>query len=542
MRDSPNELLMDRSHAELMLRAAQSAGRTLELDAVLNRSAEMLAVAAGVRHCAIYLIDPEQGVLLHRAEISVPAVTQTGDQCPPRLNANRVSCIREALSRKAPVQSAPDLPLDGVDAGHMLAVPIILGVDVLGVALVYNQGTEHAFTDDECALAGQVATAVAPAVKNAQTYEEITRRLAESQSLQRVATAVLQGIALPEILDIVCTEAQRLTGAAGSALLSTEEEQWLRLISRTGMALTEQDRVPLENSLAGLAVQRGVPVLTNDPASQMSRLNNDPIVTALLAVPMRVESAIIGVLVVINKPGGFNSDDVRIISSFADHAAVNMEYARLRRQAERLAVMEERQRLARELHDSVTQSLYSVTLYADASAMALQAGKADVAAKNLHELRDMAQSAMRDMRLLIFELHPPVLEKEGLVAALQARLAAVESRAGLQTDLRVENERCLPVDLEQELYRIAQEALNNVEKHARAHNVTVHIHFDADAVSIEVRDDGVGFDPSAVARQGGMGLRNIAERAARAGGASEVDSHPGGGTCVFVRVKNQVTQ
>ena len=183
-------------------------------------------------------------------------------------------------------------------------------------------------------------------------------------------------------------------------------------------------------------------------------------------------------------------------------------------------MLAERQRLARELHDSVTQSLYSVTLYANAAALALAAGKDDVTAGYLQELQETAQEGMRDMRLLIFQLHPPVLEAEGLVAALQARLAAVEGRAGLQTEFRIEGERRLPIAIEEELYWIAQEALNNVRKHAAARRVTVHLHFTAAAISLEVTDDGVGFDPQAVRSEGrgGGGLRSIAERAARSEG------------------------
>ncbi len=117
----------------------------------------------------------------------------------------------------------------------------------------------------------------------------------------------------------------------------------------------------------------------------------------------------------------------------------------LEEQAKEQAVAAERSRLARELHDSVTQALYSVTLYAEATRLALSAEKRDVATENLRELHNMAREAMVDMRMLIFELHPPVLEEEGLVAALQARLAAVESRARLQTEIHVEGERRLPI-------------------------------------------------------------------------------------------------
>ena len=192
--------------------------------------------------------------------------------------------------------------------------------------------------------------------------------------------------------------------------------------------------------------------------------------------------------------------------------------------------------MARELHDSVTQSLYSVTLYANAAVLALAAGKQDVTAGYLQELQETAQEGMRDMRLLIFQLHPPVLETEGLVAALQARLAAVEGRAGMQTEFRVDEERRLPIAIEGELYWIAQEALNNVRKHAAARHVTVHLRFTAEAISLEVVDDGVGFDPQAVPAEGRGGLRTIAERIARVGGKLTYESTPGEGTRVKVEV------
>jgi len=143
---------------------------------------------------------------------------------------------------------------------------------------------------------------------------------------------------------------------------------------------------------------------------------------------------------------------------------------------------------------------------------------------------------MRDRRLLIFQLHPPVLETEGLVAALQARLAAVENRAGLQTEFRIEGERRLPIAIESELFWIAQEALNNVRKHAAARHVTVHLHFTDATICLEVMDDGVGFDPQGVPAERRGGLRTIAERTARIGGELTYESKPGEGTRVTLEV------
>jgi signal transduction histidine kinase len=138
------------------------------------------------------------------------------------------------------------------------------------------------------------------------------------------------------------------------------------------------------------------------------------------------------------------------------------------------------------------------------------------------------------MRLLIFELHPPVLEREGLVAALQVRLAAVEARAGIQTEIAVEGERRLPILMEQELYRIAQEALNNVMKHAKAQHVAIRLQFTDTTVCLQVRDDGIGFDPLTGRNAGGIGLRSIEERAAKVGGRITLESSLGEGTTVTV--------
>jgi signal transduction histidine kinase len=140
------------------------------------------------------------------------------------------------------------------------------------------------------------------------------------------------------------------------------------------------------------------------------------------------------------------------------------------------------------------------------------------------------------MRLLIFELRPPVLEQVGLVAALQMRLNSVEGRANLQTRLIVEDVDDLPPDAEQALYRIAQEALNNALKHARARNITIRLRRTGSWVRLEIADDGVGFDPATVAATGGMGLRGIAERVAQLGGVFALESAPGMGTRLNVEI------
>jgi PAS domain S-box-containing protein len=205
--------------------------------------------------------------------------------------------------------------------------------------------------------------------------------------------------------------------------------------------------------------------------------------------------------------------------------------------AKERAIVSERNRLARELHDSVTQTLYSISLHAEAASLALSAGNQDVVVSSLRKLQAMTHEAMRDLRMLIFELHPPLLQEEGLVAAVQARLAAVETRAGLQTEIRVEGPECLPLSTAEHLFWIAVEALNNVLKHANARKVTVDLSFHGPRVRMIISDDGLGFEPSKVKEGGGMGLRGMAERTERIQGDLEVTSVLGQGTTIRVNVE-----
>ena len=226
-------------------------------------------------------------------------------------------------------------------------------------------------------IAEREEATVALARQNAELYGELRRRLVESESFNRVLVSLLQKTVLEQVLDIVCAEAQSLIGATGSAVLLLTDQAWLEVKHRLGKPLAAVEPVPVDGSLAGQVVRQGAPVLLNDPAffeqAQVYQWPTD--LTALLAVPLHVNGGVIGVLDVVNKAGGFTEEDIPVMSLFANQAAMAIEHARLQQQAEQLAVLAERQRLARELHDSVTQSLYSVTLYANAAALALAAGK-----------------------------------------------------------------------------------------------------------------------------------------------------------------------
>jgi len=285
-----------------------------------------------------------------------------------------------------------------------------------------------------------------------------------------------------------------------------------------------------------MAVRKNEPLVINDPV-QLQGYPWNPKLTALLAVPLQADGTVIGVLDVVNKPGGFNKDDRRIIKLFADQAAINIENARLHQKAEELAVMQERQRLARELHDSVAQALYTITLYADAINLTQSAEKKEAMIVYLGKLREVAQEGLRDMRLLIFELRPHDLEKGGLATAIRSRLESVEARSGLQTNLKVDGEERLPLRVEEELYRIAQEALNNVMKHSHAKRIEVLLEFDKQMVRMELWDDGAGFDLQLAQTKGGLGLSSMRERAQKIRAKLDVESEPGKGTRIKVQAQ-----
>jgi len=370
-----------------------------------------------------------------------------------------------------------------------------------------------------------------------QILDETNQRLKESESLQRTTTALLQKLTLDEVLEIVCSEARQLTNATGSAVLLSEDEGWLQVMISTGSPLPALERLPLDDSIAGSAIEQGKHVLINNPSGHVQAYYRNPDLKNLLVIPLRLKSMIIGAIDVVNKHGGFSDDDFRIMSIFADQAAIAIETARLQSQAEQLAVFEERQRLARDLHDSVTQALFSLSLYADATQKALQRKKLEKALEYLAELRNMAREAMLDMRLLIFELHPPILEKGGLVTAIRTRLEAVEARSGIRTNFQVEGEKRLPISTESELFRMAQEALTNVVKHSMANQVSVLVQYEPNNFRLKVQDNGIGFDPRDAKKSGGLGLRGIQERVQRMNGELILKSTPENGAILEIVVE-----
>jgi signal transduction histidine kinase len=259
-------------------------------------------------------------------------------------------------------------------------------------------------------------------------------------------------------------------------------------------------------------------------------------ICSILCVPIRLGEQTIGVFELdFCQVHRFDDEERRFLLAFTQRAVMAVGNARLYEQAQQAAVLFERQRMARELHDSVTQSLYSLTLVAEAGRRLAASGEPEQAVQYIERMGETARQALKDMRLMVFEMRPFELAEIGLVRALQQRLDAVEKRAGIEAHLQVEGDLDLPEWLDEALYRIAQEALNNALKHAAASRIAVVIRGSDACVELEVSDNGVGFNTQAAVHQGGMGLENMLERARQIGAELRLISQPGEGTTVLVR-------
>lgn len=261
-----------------------------------------------------------------------------------------------------------------------------------------------------------------------------------------------------------------------------------------------------------------------------------PRMRSFLGVPLLFKGDIVGAFYLTDKDGGFEDSDVDLVRGLAAHAAVVIENARLFEASRERSITEERSRLARDLHDALTQRLFSLNLTLEAAAATADPGPTVEA---IHQARGLVDSALAELRTLIFELRPPALEADGLVEALRKH-AALLSRAHsvpvTVVDARPSGAAGPSAAGERVLWRVAEEALSNALRHAGASEIRVTVEGDGDTV-LSVADDGIGFDPEArsiAARR--LGLVSMRERIEAAGGTFEIVSAPGQGTTVRASV------
>jgi signal transduction histidine kinase len=268
-------------------------------------------------------------------------------------------------------------------------------------------------------------------------------------------------------------------------------------------------------------------------------LNFDPDLNICIVVPIVANEIVRGALTVWGNDSARYSaqEEIELLTSVGEQLGVVVENTRLRQQGEELLLLEERNRLSRDLHDSVTQSLYSVMLFAEAGRNLTRAGEYERAGKLFDDVLEIGQQALKEMRLLVHKLRPSLLEKEGLIRALQHRLNAVEGRAGVRHQLIFDAALEISGDIERELFQIAHEALNNAIKHASADAVTLTLRQDdAGGIVMQVQDNGRGFDLAGGDDGSGLGLISMRERVARLGGTLVIQSAPGAGTDISIQL------
>jgi signal transduction histidine kinase len=378
------------------------------------------------------------------------------------------------------------------------------------------------------------------ATDRVQAYQMLERRVAERthemETLLAVQQAVTSRLNVEEVLQLIADEARRLTAARlGVVYLLKGDDLSLAVLSgdhRGAIAIGYQ--VPVAQSVAGLALCTGHPYCITD-AQHDARVYQDMAVRlgaqTFMVVPLVSGGQSLGVIMVVDKATvPFSADDERLLTMLASSAATALENARLYEQAKQTAAATERERLARDLHDSVTQTLFSASLIAEALPQLWEHDQA-AARQRLNELRDLTTGALAEMRTLLLELRPAALTKTKLPELLRQLAAATTARGRVPVTLAIDGQRALPPDVHLAFYRIAQEALNNVAKHAGAQTAAVHLRFGPRHVALSIRDDGRGFTPRTVPPQT-LGLSIMRERAAAINARLQIKSRPGCGTTI----------
>ncbi len=371
-----------------------------------------------------------------------------------------------------------------------------------------------------------------------QRTRELERRQQAAEGLRKIVNMLNSNYSLGDSLDTILVQAGQLSGACCTFIYQIGE-------SGEPAVLAFQER----HSLSGEALRNwrsfiGEEVLSilarNEPVT-MSNLRNRRVEgdkpelpfmdhhSAILAAPLPMTGRVSGGLILLfENHHAFKDEELHLASLLADQASLAIANAQLRAQAEQSAVAAERSRLARDLHDAVTQTLFTTSLIADVLPRIWERNPEEGKAR-LEQIRQLTRGALAEMRTLLLELRPATLTETNLADLIRQLCLAFTGRTQIQVDVSVEGEFVLPPDVQVAFYRIAQELLNNVAKHAQASHVTVRLTEVTGQILLRVSDDGKGFDLQSVP-SGHMGLGIIRERAAAIGATMDVDSRPGGGT------------
>jgi len=370
----------------------------------------------------------------------------------------------------------------------------------------------------------------------AQAAEREQQRFTEA--LAGIAQAINRTLRLDEVLDLILADLERVVAydvaevmlfSNGTGRVARSKGYETRGLAETVAAL--EFSVPDTPNLNCLT-ENNEPLLIPDVAQYegwIQVLEYEGL-RSYVGVPIRVEDETIGCLNVLSDtPGHFGERDARRLLAFADHAAIAIHNAQLFAQAEEAGVLRERNRLARDLHDAVTQTLFSASLLAELLPH-MAAHNPEALPANLHSLHLLTRSALAEMRTLLLELRPDGLARQPLAELIQQLVDAIRGRRQIEPQVRLARPEALPPEVSLAFFRVAQEALNNVAKHSKATALSVILSDGAASVALVVEDNGVGFDASQQAR--GMGLESMRERAGAIGAEITIGRGADGGTRV----------
>ena len=535
-----------------LFEAGLAVSSELSLESLLHRLVEVAAELTGARYAALGVIDASGAELEQFLTYGIDPDARADIGALPRGRGILGVLIRDAQPLRLH-ELAEDPRSVGFPPGHppmrtFLGVPVLLrGVAYGNLYLTEKEGGED-FTEEDEELVRLLAGQAAVAIENARLYEASTRWSRQLQSLEEVGNALATETEVDRLLDLIVRRLRELVDARVVALALPAGADDLRFAAAAG----EGTEGLLGTTISRSASKSGH-VLARRRSERIDSVLDDTEVHQEVSrrlgartgmwVPLVARDRVIGVIELHDKEGPdprFTHDDLRLAEIFAARAAVAVELSqRVARDALRRVVQAqelERRRLARELHDETGQALTSILL----GLKPLEDALADHPARGaLADLREQAVTALQDVRRLAVELRPAVLDDFGLVPALERLTDSVAEQTGCRVDFHSGlGEERLPAEVETALYRVVQESLTNVVKHADAASISVSLARRGAAVAATIEDDGAGFDLRTV-REDGLGLLGMRERLALLDGRLEVESRPGAGTTIVAEVPLQ---
>jgi two-component system, NarL family, sensor histidine kinase DevS len=542
-------MIDEQARLHRLIEAGIALSSELSLDGLLQRLTETAAELTGARYAALGVIDPTGRELERFITHGIDPETHAAIGDLPRGRGILGVLIRESrplrLGDIAEDPRSVGFPHHHPPMKTFLGVPVMLrGVAYGNLYLTEKEGGAD-FTSEDEEIVTLLASQAAVAIENARLYESSRAWARQLESLNEITAAMVSEVEPRKLLDLVVSRLRDLVDARVVAVWLPTPDGSLELAATDG-ELADQlvgFRMPLDRSKAGRVFTQGSSVrvdsLLDDPEvdPELTRRAN---ARSGLWVPLLARGKTIGVLMALDRrefDPRFSDTDVRLAETFADRAAVAVDLSeRVARDTVRRIVETqeiERRRLARELHDETAQALTSILL----GLKRIEEGteSEDVRAA-IGELRELVVAALQDVRRLAVELRPRALDDFGLVPALERLTSGIAEQTGLVVELESRlAEKRLPDDVETIVYRVVQEALNNVVKHAEAKHVSVVLHEKNGAITAVIEDDGRGFSPGS-GENGGVGLIGMRERVALVDGRLTVESGKGAGTTVVVEV------